>query len=159
MSRKFEISRKLLIALLVNKYHFYYIIFINQVLSIFCCLGRHDFNVIGVSLLLLSIATYYKKQPELVHKFIVQVLFILVFIDLFWLLIISFVWSHDKGDTDYWKGLSTLHSLIRYAVYGEIILSAIVIVLLFIDYKQTYGNNLNPLNLNYESKKDEIMNY
>ena len=32
--------------------------------------------------------------------------------------------------------------------------------LLFIDYKQTYGNNLNPLNLNYESKKDEqMMNY
>ena len=115
--------------------------------------------MIGVSLLLLSFATYYKKQPELVHKFIVQVLFILVFIDLFWLLIISFVWSHDKGDTEYWEGLSTLHFLIRYAVYGEIILSAIVIVLLFLDYKQTYGNNLNPLNLNYENKKDEMMNY
>ena len=72
----------------------------------------------------------------------------------------SFVWSHDKDDTEYWKGLTTLHGLIRYAVYGEIILSGTIICLLFLDYKQTYGNNLNPLNLNYESKKDEqMMNY
>ena len=69
----------------------------------------------------------------------------------------SFVWSHGKDDTEYWSGLSTLHSLIRYAVYGEIILSAVIVGLLFLDYKQTYGNNLNPLNLNYENKKDEQM--
>ena len=135
------------------------ILIIKQALSIFCCLGRHDFNVIGASLLLLSIATYYKKQPELVHKFVVQVLFVLVFIDLFWLIIMSFVWSHDENDTQYWKGLTTLHKWIRYGVYGEIILSGTIICLLFLDYKQTYGNNLNPLNLNYESKKDDMMNY
>ena len=129
-------------------------------MSIFCCLGRNDFNVIGASLLLLSIATYYKKQPELVHKFIVQVLIILVFIDIFWLFIMSFVWSHDKDDTEYWQGLTTLHGLIRYAVYAEVILSGTIICLLFLDYKQTYGNNLNPLNLNYDNKKDEqMMNY
>ena len=84
----------------------------------------------------------------------------LLFIDLFWLLIISFVWSHDKDDTEYWAGLSTLHSIIKYAVYGEIALTVTIIVILFLDYKQTYGNNLNPLNLNYDNKKDEqILNY
>ena len=71
----------------------------------------------------------------------------------------SFVWSHDENDTEYWKGLTNLHGLIRYGVYGEILLSGAIICLLFLDYKQTYGNNLNPLNLNYESKKDEMMNY
>ena len=71
----------------------------------------------------------------------------------------AFVWSHDNDDTEYWKGLTTLHSLVTYGVYGEIILSCIIIGLLFLDYKQTYGNNLNPLNLNYENKKDEMMNY
>ena len=110
--------------------------------------------------MLLSISTYYKKQPELVHKFMVQVLIILLFIDLFWLLVMRFVWSHDKDDTDYWKGLVTLHGLIRYVVYGEILLTLSIIGLLFFDYKQTYGNNLNPLNLNYNNKRDEqIMNY
>ena len=123
-------------------------------------MGRHDFNVIGASLLLLSIATYYKKQPELVHKFVVQVLIILVFIDLFWILIMRFVWSHDKDDSEYWKGLSTLHSLIRYGVYGELIISATIICLLFLDYKDRYRVNLNPLNFNYENKSNEqMMNY
>ena len=112
-------------------------------------MGRNDFNVIGASLLLLAIATYYKKQPELVHKFIVQILIILLFIDVFWVIVINFVWSHDKNDTEYWAGLSTLHSLIKYVVFGEIALSATIIGLLFIDYKQTYGNNLNPLSLSY----------
>ena len=55
----------------------------------------------------------------------------------------SFVWSHDENDTEYWSALSTLHGLI---------LTCTIIVLLFIDYKQTYGNNLNPLNLNYDNK-------
>ena len=64
----------------------------------------------------------------------------------------SFVWSHDENDTEYWSALSTLHGLVRYAVFGEIILTCTIIVLLFIDYKQTYGNNLNPLNLNYDNK-------
>ena len=123
-------------------------------------MGRNDFNVIGASLLLLAIATYYKKQPELVHKFIVQILIILLFIDVFWVIVINFVWSHDKNDTEYWAGLSTLHSLIKYAVYGEALLTAIIIGLLFLDYKQTYGNNLNPLSLSYENKNsDQILNY
>ena len=123
-------------------------------------MGRHDFNIIGASLLLLSIGTYYKKQPELVHKFMVQVLIILLFIDLFWLLVMRFVWSHDEDDTDYWKGLASLHGLIRYVVYGEILLTLCIIGLLFFDYKQTYGNNLNPLNLNYDNKRDDqMMNY
>ena len=82
---------------------------------------------------------------------------ILLFIDLFWVLIINFVWSHDK---DYWAGLSTLHSIIKFSVYGEMILSATIIGLLFVDYKQTYGNNLNPLSLSYENKNNEqMMNY
>ena len=72
----------------------------------------------------------------------------------------AFVWSHGEDDTEYWGALSTLHGLIRYAFYWEIILSCIIIGLLFVDYKQTYGNNLNPLNLNYDNKRDEqMMNY
>ena len=90
----------------------------------------------------------------------VQVLIILVFIDLFWLLIMGFVWSHDKDESEYWKGLSTLHSLIRFAVYGETLLTAVIIGLLFLDYKDTYKVNLNPLNFNYDNKNNEqMMNY
>ena len=107
--------------------------------------------------MLLSIAVYYKKQPELVHRFNVQVLLILVLIDIFWLLIMRFVWSHDNDDSEYWKELTTMHSLVRFGVWGELLLSCIIIGILFFDYKQVYGKNLNPLDLNYESKIDEPM--
>ena len=107
--------------------------------------------------MLLSIAVYYKKQPELVQRFSVQILLILVFIDIFWLIIMGFVWSHDKDDSEYWKELSTLHSLVRWGVWGELILSCVIIGLLFIDYKESYGNFLNPLSLNYENKKNDPM--
>ena len=74
----------------------------------------------------------------------------------------SFSWKHDEDDNnEYWKGLSTLHCLIKYCAFGEIILSLIIIVLLFHDYKQTYNVNLNPLNFNYSLNKNEdhMMNY
>ena len=69
----------------------------------------------------------------------------------------GFVWSHDKDDSEYWKELSTLHSLVRWGVWGELILSCVIIGLLFIDYKESYGNFLNPLSLNYENKKNDPM--
>ena len=105
----------------------------------------------------MSIAVYYQKYPELVHRFNVQILFILIFIDIFWLLIMGFVWEHDKEDSEYWKELTTLHGLIKYCVWGELLLSCGVICLLFIDYRETYGKNLNPIDFNYENKKTESM--
>ena len=123
-------------------------------------MGRNDFNIIGVTLLLLSIAVYYKKQPELVHRFNVQILLILILIDIFWLIIMSFVWEHDNEDSEYWKELSNLHGIIKYGVWGELLLSFAIVVILFLDYKEIYGKNLNPLDLNYESKNnDPIINF
>ena len=107
--------------------------------------------------MLLSIAVYYKKQPELVHRFNVQILLILVFIDIFWLIIMGFVWTHDKDDSEYWKELSTLHSLVRWGVWAELLLSCGIIGLLFFDYKESYGSYLNPLSLNYDNKKNDPM--
>ena len=48
--------------------------------------------------MLLSIAVYYEKKPELVHRFNFQIMLILILIDIFWLLIIGFVWEHDEKD-------------------------------------------------------------
>ena len=107
--------------------------------------------------MLLSIAVYYKRQPELVHRFIFQILLILILIDIFWLLIMSFVWEHDNEDSEYWKELTSLHGLIKICVWGELLLSCAIICLLFLDYKEIYGKNLNPLDLNYESKNNDAM--
>ena len=72
----------------------------------------------------------------------------------------KFVWSHDDTDSEYWKELITMHNLVRWGVWGELLLSCTIIVILFIDYKQVYGKNLNPIDLNYESKSnDPMMNY
>ena len=71
----------------------------------------------------------------------------------------GFVWSHDDNDSEYWKELSTLHNLIKYGVWGELLLSCAITSILFLDYKQIYGSYLNPLDLNYESKNnDPILN-
>ena len=110
-----------------------------------------------MTLLLLSIAVYYKKQPELVHRFNAQILLILVLIDIFWIIIMSFIWSHNENDSEYWKELTTMHSLVKFGVWGELLLSCTIIVILFVDYKQVYGKNLNPIDLNYETKNDESM--
>ena len=83
---------------------------------------------------------------------------VLIFIDIFWLLIMGFVWEHDEKDTEYWKELTTLHSLVRCGVWGEVLLSCAILGLLFWDYKQTYGKYLNPLDLKYE-KSDPMLNY
>ena len=69
----------------------------------------------------------------------------------------GFVWEHDNKDSEYWKELITLHSLIKYCVWGELLLSFGIICLLFIDYRETYGKNLNPIDFNYENKKTEPM--
>ena len=69
----------------------------------------------------------------------------------------SFVWSHDDSDSEYWKELTTIHSLVKLGVWGELLLSCAIIVILFWDYKQVYGKNLNPIDFNYESKNDEPM--
>ena len=106
--------------------------------------------------MLLSIAVYYKKQPEIVHRFNVQICLILIFIDVFWLIIMGFVWTHENNDSEYWKELSTLHNIVRYGVWGEFLLSCAVIGILFFYYKQIYGSYLYPLDLNYESKKKFI---
>ena len=72
----------------------------------------------------------------------------------------SFVWEHDNEDSEYWKELSNLHGIIKYGVWGELLLSFAIVVILFLDYKEIYGKNLNPLDLNYESKNnDPIINF
>ena len=69
----------------------------------------------------------------------------------------SFVWSHYDSDSEYWKELTTIHSLVKLGVWGELLLSCAIIVILFWDYKQVYGKNLNPIDFNYESKNDDPM--
>ena len=72
----------------------------------------------------------------------------------------SFVWEHGENDSDYWKSLSGMHSLVRYAVYGELLLTLSIIGLLFYYYQVKYSVKLNPLNFNYNLKNNEhIMNY
>ena len=96
-------------------------------------------------------------MPELVIKFIVQISIVLVIIDIVWLFIMSFVWTHENNDSDYWKGLSTMHSMVRCAVYGELILSTSIIGILFYYYYQRFKVRLNPLDFNYNMKNNEEM--
>lgn len=72
-----------------------------------------------------------------------------------------FVWRHDKGESEYWAGISGMHSFVWILVYIEILLTGGILGLLFIDYKNTYGNNLNPLSFNYKDDRsnEQMMNY
>ena len=75
-------------------------------------------------------------------------------------MMMSFVWQHGDGDSDYWKGLSGMHSLIRYGVYVELILSSSIIGILFYYYQATFKVKLKPLDFNYNlNNNDEIMKF
>jgi len=65
----------------------------------------------------------------------------LIIIDLLWMFIMSGVWSHEKTDKEYWQSLSTLHSIIWFLVWCEILLTGGIIAILYIDHKQCFKEN------------------
>ena len=69
----------------------------------------------------------------------------------------GFVWEHDEKESEYWKELTSLHNLVTYGVWGEVLLSCAIEVLLFLDYKDNYGKYLNPLQFDYENKNNNPM--
>ena len=54
---------------------------------------------------------------------------------------------------EFWSKLSTIHNLIWFLSLVEIALTGFIIVLLMSDFRQVYGQGINPISFYYTSGK------
>ena len=111
--------------------------------SIFSCLARNDYNIIGAIAILVIIGLFYDKYPKLILKISIHIYIGLCILDLIWLIIMMFVWTHGEGSSRFWKSLSFMHNFIYWFGVFELIGKCYLIILLSNEFKQ-YGN-LNEL--------------
>ena len=116
--------------------------------SIFSCLSRNDYNIIGAMSVLIIIGLFYTKFPKLITKISVHIYVGLCILDLIWLIIMMFVWTHGEGSSTFWKSLSFMHNLIYWFGVLELIGKGYLLFLLFGEFKK-YGNQNELFNFIY----------
>ena len=104
--------------------------------SIFSCLCRNDYNIIGATSVLIIIGLFYQKFPKLITKITFQIYAGLCVLDLIWLIIMMFVWTHGEGSSSFWRSLSFMHNLIYWFGVLELIGKGYLLFLLFEEYKK-----------------------
>jgi hypothetical protein len=103
-------------------------------------------------ILLLSLASYYSKYPRLIEKLNFQFLLILICIDLIWLFVMSSVWNHDNDENkEYWKSLSTMHNIVYFLVWIEILIKCGLGFLFFNSFSKNGQNSKNLFNFYYKN--------
>ena len=118
--------------------------------SIFSCLARNDYNIIGGISILIITCLFYNKYPKLILKISIHIYIGLCILDLIWLIIMMFVWTHGKGSSQFWKSLSIMHNFIYWFGVIEFIGKGYLIFLLFNDFKN-FGNQNELLNFTYNA--------
>jgi hypothetical protein len=109
-------------------------------MSISSCLVRNDYNVIFGIFILLILNNFYKDNPKLFTKIIIQMLAVLVVADLIWIIVMSGAWSHDEENNKYpyWQAIEGMHTFGIVMAYLELILKGLFIVYLGYDFKGKY---------------------
>ena len=93
---------------------------------------------------------FYNKYPKLILKISIHIYIGLCILDLIWLIIMMFVWTHGKGSSQFWKSLSIMHNFIYWFGVIEFIGKGYLIFLLFNDFKN-FGNQNELLNFTYNA--------
>ncbi len=72
--------------------------------------------------------------------------------DLIWLFIMSFVWNHDNDEYKvYWRSLSTMHSIVYYLVWVEILIKCGLGYLFYKSFMNKGQDSKNLFNFNYKN--------
>ena len=77
----------------------------------------------------------------------------MILIDLIWIIIMTFVWSHSKDkekSNKFWSSLKFMHNLIYYLTFGEIAFKCYILKYIFSHYKKSFGQTSDLFNLNYK---------
>ena len=131
----------------------------NQGIGIFCCMARVDFNIIGCFVLLIVLNQYYNKYPMLIQKIHFHGNIVMILIDIIWLIIMSFVWSHSQDKNNkikYWSSIKLIHNIVYYLVFIEIGFKCYLTYLIYSFYKKTYSNTSYLTNLKYNLDSKDI---
>ena len=64
--------------------------------SIFSCLARNDYNIIGGISILIITCLFYNKYPKLILKISIHIYIGLCILDLIWLIIMMFIWEDSS---------------------------------------------------------------
>ena len=114
------------------------------------------------------LTNFYNRTPKITTKIIIQLLAILSFADIIWIIFFSGAWTHlskeeraKSGNNDsedviqYWDSLWFIHGFVYFLSFVELILKLLLLYYLIVDYKGKYSLG-DLLNLNYdETNKDD----
>ena len=108
------------------------------------------------------LTNFYNQTPKITTKIIIQLLAILSITDIIWIIYFSGAWTHlskeeraENNDNDsedvieYWNSLWFIHGLVYFLAFIELILKALLLYYLFMDYNGKYSWK-DLLNLNYD---------
>ena len=104
---------------------------------------------------------FYNSKTKAITKIIIQMITILIFADIVWILLFSSAWEHGSQseniseDVQFWDSLWFVHKLVYVFAYLELILKGFLLYYLVVDFREKY--KLKDLfNLNYDDEKNMI---
>ena len=104
---------------------------------------------------------FYNSKTKAITKIIIQIITILIFADIIWIILFSTAWEHDSEsestseEVQSWDSLWFVHGLVYVLAYLELILKGFLLYYLVVDFKEKY--KLKDLfNLNYDDEKNMI---
>ncbi len=128
------------------------------------CLARNDFNVAFSIITLMLLTNFYNQNPKATTKIIIQMLTVLLFADIVWIILFSSAWEHNndsedskssEGESVFWDSLWLVHKIVYILAYIELILKGFLLYYLIVDFKEKY--KLSELfNFNYDNGKNSI---
>ena len=106
------------------------------------------------------LTNFYNRKPKVTSKIIIQLFIILSIADIIWIIYFSNAWIHlteeeraktkdDSGIGIFWDSLWFIHGFVYFLAFVELILKALLLYYLIMDYKGKYSLK-DLMNFNYD---------
>ncbi len=110
------------------------------------------------------LTNFYNRSPQVTSKIIIQLLIILSIADIIWIIYFSRAWiklsdeeklkiNNDSGIAEFWDSLWFIHGFVYFLAFIELIIKALLLYYLIVDYKGKYYIK-SLLILNYDDSSD-----
>ena len=107
------------------------------------------------------LTNFYNQNPKATTKIIIQMLTVLIFADIIWIILFSTAWEHNDetqeksadGDNQFWDSLWFVHKIVYILAYLELILKVFLLYYLMADFKEKY-KLIELFNFNYDDGKN-----
>ena len=96
------------------------------------------------------LTNFYNRSPQITSKIIIQLFSLLSIADIIWILYFSSGWiqlseeeklkiGDDSGIVTFWDSLWFIHGFVYFLSFIELIIKALLLYYLFVDYKEKYS--------------------